>query len=195
VTTYLKLRAIGFCLGAAAALASPQDGALAQTSQEPQGVLSTKLATSVPAGGPIAVQYHEDTELNRQLSDVISAKLMALGYTVAPGADVVLTFETEVSAPSSSGSNIGIAGQGGSGNRQAFDFSLRLPFGDQQRLRTRTQFRLSLTLTQTGKPPLWGGMALAVVPKTDWLSIESILADRLFGNFGKTIENQPIFLR
>ena len=161
------------------------------------GVVNAVGEAAIPAGAPIAVVAKEFTDLNSRLQEVVERALADRGFTVAPNAPLILSFDVEMSSETNDiehrgGGNIVGSGEPGAEQPEIQEPQVKIPLDGDDGGDVGSRHSLSFTMGQDGRPPIWQGSVTATLPTSDPFEAAQAMTPVLAGYVGRNARSEQI---
>ncbi|OHC73215.1 MAG: hypothetical protein A3G18_09155 [Rhodospirillales bacterium RIFCSPLOWO2_12_FULL_58_28] len=174
------------------------------------GLLNSVSYKPLPANMPIAVRAMDNSDENMVLVREFEGALRAGGYTVSPGADLILTFETrdELGAWSDHGKRTLLELSAKGGYEGGEDAKARFNVYNSQKggilnkgrggtsITTPSQYRIDVTIEdKTNGKSLWQAWAVADLGASDGAVLVKNMVPVLVKHLGQTVKQQSFTVR
>lgn len=186
-------------------------GADAQTpAKAGNGIVNAVSFEPIPANTPITVRPLDDSDANLRLKEDFEAALRAKGFTPAPDAQIVLTFETgnEIGSWVDKGRRSLIELQAKGGRDGGEDAQAMLNIYNSTRggllnkgdggtsITTPSTYTIRVTVdNRNGGKRLWEGWTTADLVQGDREQLAKSMLPVLMGNLGLTVSRKPFEIR
>lgn len=174
------------------------------------GLLNAVSYRPLPTNMPIAIRAMDNSDENMALAREFEGALRAGGYTVSPGAGLILTFEVrdELGAWSDHGKRTLLELSAKGGYEGGEDAKARFNVYNSQKggilnkgrggtsITTPSQYRIDVTIEdKSNGKSLWQAWAVADLGSSDGATLTKNMVPVLVKNLGQTVKQQPFTVR